>query len=499
MYPQIQTVQTPPPSPDSLRATALAPGQRLIVVSNRLPVTVERNDARGYSLKESSGGLATGMSGVKREFEMLWYGWPGIEVPSDEESEISHVLRQKHGAVPIFLQDSIADAYYNGFSNSALWPLLHYQPNAFQFHQSEWKAYWEVNQIFAQRLAADVSDGDLVWIHDYHLMLLPRMLSEAAMKLGKRLTIGFFLHTPFPCGDMFKVLPVWDVILEGLVHCKMLGFHTLQYAQNFARTCCDDLNFKQFPDGIERLNTFVGLGVYPIGIDVPKFLECMESESMMEQVREFRRKYDVCKLIIGVDRLDYTKGIPQKIMSFERFLDLNPRFIGQISMIQVAVPSRESVQEYKELAKALYYQVEALNKKYGSNDYKPVHLLQQSVPFEQLMTMYAASDVCFVSSIRDGMNLVSYEYVATQRDRKGVLLLSEFAGAAGQLRGSVTFNPWDIDGTAVALTRAVTMGLEERRANQKRSEDYVLRNSSAVWSKSFISDLTSLGSRLSIR
>ncbi|KIX95983.1 uncharacterized protein Z520_08238 [Fonsecaea multimorphosa CBS 102226] len=471
-------MQTPPPSPDALLPKDAPTGQRLIVVSNRLPVTIERDGDGNHSFKESSGGLVTGMSGVEGEFEnMLWYGWPGMQIPLDEEKPITQALREKHNAVPVPLDESLAEAYYNGFSNSTLWPLLHYQSNAIRFCQGEWKAYHKVNQLFAEKLATEVTDGDLVWIHDYHLMLLPLMLSEAAMKLSKRVSIGFFLHTPFPSGDMFKTLPVWDMILEGVLRCKTIGFHTQTYAQNFARTCCDYLNFDESPNGIERYGNFVNLGVHPIGINVPKFLGHMECESIKGQIRDLRRRYNVCKLIIGVDRLDYTKGIPQKIAAMERFLDVHTQFVGQISMIQVAVPSRQSVQDYKDLATKIHQQVEALNRKYGSNDYKPVHLLHQSVPFDQLMTMYAASDICFVSSIRDGMNLVSYEYVATQRERKGVLLLSEFAGAAEQLRGSVLFNPWDIDGTVEALHRAVTMEANERSANQKRSEEYVLRNS----------------------
>ncbi|KAI1609663.1 alpha,alpha-trehalose-phosphate synthase [Exophiala viscosa] len=488
-------MQTPPPSPDSFLVMSPPADQRLIVVSNRLPVTIERDSDGKYGFKESSGGLATGMSGVKRESEMVWYGWPGMEIPSDEEPNITRALREEHNAVPILVDDDLAESYYNGFSNSTLWPLLHYQSNAIKFRQDEWKAYQQVNQRFAEKLATDIQDGDFVWIHDYHLMLLPRMLSEAAMKQSKRITIGFFLHTPFPSGDMFKVLPVWDQILEGLVRCKTIGFHTQTYAQNFARTCCDYLNYEQCPTGIERYGNVINLGIYPIGIDVPKFIDHMENKSRQEQVRDMRRSYNVCKLIIGVDRLDYTKGIPQKITAMEHFLDTNPHLVGQVSMIQVAVPSRQSVQDYKDLATDLHLKVEALNRKYGSNDYKPVHLLHQSVPFDQLITMYAASDICFVSSIRDGMNLVSYEYVATQRERKGVLLLSEFAGAAEQLTGSVLFNPWDTDGTVEALRRAVTMGASERSANQKKSEDYVLRNSSSAWGKSFVSDLKSMSGK----
>ncbi|KAJ9603509.1 Trehalose-6-P synthase/phosphatase complex synthase subunit [Cladophialophora chaetospira] len=234
-------METPPPSPDSLRATSPPADQCLIVVSNRLPVTIERRDNGSYSFKESSRGLAIGMSGVKREFEMVWYGWPGIEIPLEERPKISKSLREEHHAIPVLVDEDLAEAYYNGFSNSTLWPLLHYQSNAMRFRQDEWEAYHKVNQRFAETLATDIRDGDLIRIHDYHLMLLPQMLSEAALKLGKKVTIGFFLHTPFPRGDMFKVLPVWDKVLEGLLRCKTIGFHTQTYAQNFARTCCDYL------------------------------------------------------------------------------------------------------------------------------------------------------------------------------------------------------------------------------------------------------------------
>ncbi|KAK5049431.1 hypothetical protein LTR84_004360 [Exophiala bonariae] len=469
--------QTPPPTPDIVPITSPLANQRLTVVSNRLPVTIEKGNDGEYTFKESCGGLATGMSGVKREFDMIWYGWPGAEIPLEEESKISQALLDQHNAVPVPLGEDLAEAYYNGFSNSTLWPLFHYQPNSMRFLRDEWKAYCQVNHIFAEKLAKEISDGDVVWIHDYHLMLLPQMLSDAARKLSKTITIGFFLHIPFPSGDMFKVLPVWREILEGLVGCKTIGFHTEAYAQNFARTCCDYLDFNQCQNGVERYGKVVRLGVYPIGIDVPKFLDHVGSESTSSQIRDLRSEYNVEKLVIGVDRLDYTKGIPQKITAFEQFLETYPQNIGRISMIQIAIPSRESVQDYKDLAINLHEQVKTLNQRFGTADYKPVHFLHQSVPFEQLIAMYAASDICLVSSIRDGLNLVSYEYVATQRNLDGVLLLSEFAGAADLLEGAVLFNPWDTECIVKALNRGVTMGAEERRTNQKKSEKHVLQNS----------------------
>ncbi|KAK5265175.1 Trehalose-6-P synthase/phosphatase complex synthase subunit [Exophiala xenobiotica] len=488
-------MDTPPATPESVTPPTLSYGQRLIVVSNRLPVTLKQNDEGKYDFNESSGGLASGMSGVKRDVEMLWYGWPGMELPPSEEADITRTLRGKHSAVPVPVDDDLAELYYNGFSNSTLWPLLHYQPNAIRFHQNEWQAYLEVNQCFADKLAEEVDDGDIVWVHDYHLMLLPTMLSEAAHKKGKHVMIGFFLHTPFPTGDMFKALPHWEELIEGLLRCSLIGFHTQTYAQNFKRMCGDYLGFNQFPAGIERGGNFINLGVYPIGIDVPKFVDHMQKPEMHDRIQKFRSQYKASKLIIGVDRLDYIKGIPQKLNAMELFLDRHPDLVGEVTMIQVAVPSRENVKDYKDLADELHRQVDRLNGKHGSDGYLPIHFLHQSVPFDELMTMYAASDICFVSSIRDGMNLVSYEYVATQRARRGVLLLSEFAGAAEVLKGSVPFNPWDMGGTAEALHSALTMGPHKRAVNHRESEKYVMENSSAAWGKSFVSDLQKASAR----
>ncbi|KAK6367317.1 Trehalose-6-P synthase/phosphatase complex synthase subunit [Exophiala oligosperma] len=323
-------METPPATPCSSTPLTLPFDQRLIVVSNRLPVTLKRGSDGKYEFKESSGGLATGISGVKRDNQMLWYGWPGLEIPKSEEPEIAQSLRQHHGAIP-----------------------------------NEWQAYRKVNKAFADKLVEEVDEGDVVWVHDYHLMLLPTMLYEAAADRGKQLTIGFFLHTPFPTADMFKVVPHWEELIEGVLRCRLIGFHTQAYAQNFKRMCGDYLGFKQFPSGIQRDGNFIDLGVYPIGIDVPKFVEHVQKPDVDERVEKFRSRYRVSKLIIGVDRLDYIKGIPQKLKALESILDRNPSWVGLVTMIQVAVPSRETVKDYKALADELHRQVDRLNTKYG--------------------------------------------------------------------------------------------------------------------------------------
>ncbi|KAJ9628363.1 Trehalose-6-P synthase/phosphatase complex synthase subunit [Knufia peltigerae] len=358
-------METPPATPCSSTPLTLPFDQRLIVVSNRLPVTLKRGSDGKYEFKESSGGLATGISGVKRDNQMLWYGWPGLEIPKSEEPEIAQSLRQHHGAIPVPVAGDVAELYDNGFSNSTMWPLLHYQPNAIRFDQNEWQAYRKVNKAFADKLVEEVDEGDVVWVHDYHLMLLPTMLYEAAADRGKQLTIGFFLHTPFPTADMFKVVPHWEELIEGVLRCRLIGFHTQAYAQNFKRMCGDYLGFKQFPSGIQRDGNFIDLGVYPIGIDVPKFVEHVQKPDVDERVEKFRSRYRVSKLIIGVDRLDYIKGIPQKLKALESILDRNPSWVGLVTMIQVAVPSRETVKDYKALADELHRQVDRLNTKYG--------------------------------------------------------------------------------------------------------------------------------------
>ncbi|KAJ4291284.1 Trehalose-6-P synthase/phosphatase complex synthase subunit [Collariella sp. IMI 366227] len=452
---------------------------RLLLVSNRLPITIKRTDDGSFSFSMSSGGLVTGLSGLSKTTSFQWYGWPGLEVPEGEAESMKQQLKEQHGAIPVFIDDELADRHYNGFSNSILWPLFHYHPGEITFDESSWAAYREVNRLFAKEVAKDVQDNDRVW-----------MLREELGNSKKNVKIGFFLHTPFPSSEIYRILPVREQLLLGVLDCDLIGFHTYDYARHFLSSCSRILGTTTTPNGVEWHGRFVTVGAFPIGIDPEKFVEGLKKESVQERIRVLKRKFEGVKLIVGVDRLDYIKGVPQKLHALEVFLTEHPEWIGKIVLVQVAVPSRQDVEEYQNLRAVVNELVGRINGRFGTIEFMPIHFLHQSVTFDELTALYAVSDVCLVSSTRDGMNLVSYEYIATQRERHGVMILSEFTGAAQSLNGSLIVNPWNTEELANAIHDAVTMSPEQREANFRKLERYVFKYTSAWWGKSFVVELS---------
>jgi trehalose 6-phosphate synthase len=465
---------------------------RLLLISNRLPITIKRSDDGEYSFSMSSGGLVTGLSGLSKTTSFQWYGWPGLEVPEAEAGPMREQLKEKHNAIPVFVDDELADRHYNGFANSILWPLFHYHPGEITFDESAWAAYREVNRLFAQTVVKDVQDGDLVWVHDYHLMLLPQMLREEIGSSKKNVKIGFFLHTPFPSSEIYRILPVREQLLLGVLDCDLIGFHTYDYARHFLSSCSRILSTTTTPNGVDWNGRFVTVGAFPIGIDPDKFVEGLKKENVQNRIAALKRKFEGVKLIVGVDRLDYIKGVPQKLHALEVFLTEHPEWIGKIVLVQVAVPSRQDVEEYQNLRAVVNELVGRINGKFGTIEFMPIHFLHQSVTFDELTALYAVSDVCLVSSTRDGMNLVSYEYIATQRERHGVMILSEFTGAAQSLNGSLIVNPWNTEELANAIHDAVTMSSDQRATNFRKLERYVFKYTSAWWGQSFVTELTRL-------
>ncbi|KAK3904481.1 glycosyltransferase [Staphylotrichum tortipilum] len=469
-----------------------APGSsgRLLLISNRLPITIKRSDDGQYSFSMSSGGLVTGLSGLSKATSFQWYGWPGLEVPEADAGPMREQLKEKYNAIPVFVDDELADRHYNGFANSILWPLFHYHPGEITFDESAWAAYRDVNRLFAKEVAKDVQDGDLVWVHDYHLMLLPEMLREEIGDTKKNVKIGFFLHTPFPSSEIYRILPVREQLLLGILDCDLIGFHTYDYARHFLSSCSRILSTQTTPNGVDWNGRFVTVGAFPIGIDPEKFVDGLQKQSVQNRIAALRRKFEGVKLIVGVDRLDYIKGVPQKLHALEVFLTEHPEWIGKIVLVQVAVPSRQDVEEYQNLRAVVNELVGRINGKFGTIEFMPIHFLHQSVSFDELTALYAMSDVCLVSSTRDGMNLVSYEYIATQRERHGVMILSEFTGAAQSLNGSLIVNPWNTEELANAIHDAVTMSPDQREANFRKLERYVFKYTSAWWGQSFVAELT---------
>ncbi|THW94703.1 glycosyl transferase [Aureobasidium pullulans] len=463
---------------------------RLLLVSNRLPITIKRSDDATYDFSMSSGGLVSGLSGLAKTTKFQWYGWPGIQVPQNEISLVKDRLWKEYGAVPIFMDDELADRHYNGFSNSILWPLFHYHPGEITFDESAWDAYREANRLFAKEIAKDVQDNDLIWVHDYHLMLLPAMLREEIGDSKRNVKFGFFLHTPFPSSEIYRILPVRNEILNGVLHCDLIGFHTYDYARHFLSSCSRILQLPTTPNTVEFQGKVVTVGAFPIGIDPEKFEEGLKKPKVAERIQTLEKKFQGVKLIVGVDRLDYIKGVPQKLHALEVFLTEHPEWIGKVVLVQVAVPSRQDVEEYQNLRAVVNELVGRINGKFGTIEFMPIHFMHKSVSFDELIALYAVSDVCLVSSTRDGMNLVSYEYIATQQKRHGSMILSEFTGAAQSLNGSIIVNPWNTEELADAIHDAVTMGDEQRSINYQKLAKYVNKYTSAWWGESFVNELT---------
>eukprot|EP00834_Sanchytrium_tribonematis_P005469 NODE_332_length_9388_cov_1.370008.p2 type:complete len:651 gc:universal NODE_332_length_9388_cov_1.370008:3132-5084(+) len=457
---------------------------QLIVVSNRLPITIKAEKDGSFKYSMSSGGLVSALSGLAKEMTFKWIGWTGIEIPKEKQAQVIRELADLN-CVPVFMPDDVAELFYNGFSNSIIWPLFHYTPGDLNFDNSMWEAYKHANHLFADTLREIVTEKDMIWVQDYHLMLLPEMLRRH----NPYCHIGFFLHTPFPSSEVYRILPVRTEILHGLLNCSLIGFHTFDYARHFLSSCTRILGLQTSPNSVEYKDRRVAVGVFPIGIDPDKFKEGLtENENIKKRISSLKAKFGDVKIMVGVDRLDYIKGVPQKLHAFDAFLSKHPEWIEKVILVQVAVPSRTDVEEYIQLRNNVNQLVGEINGKYGTIEFSPIHFLNKSVNFEELTALYAASDVCLVTSTRDGMNLVSYEYICCQANKHGVLVLSEFAGAAQSMNGAIIVNPWNTEELAQAYNDALTMTPENKKLNHEKLYRYVNKYTAAYWGVSFVND-----------
>jgi len=426
---------------------------------------------------------------------------------------------EEYSCQAVYLDDNVADRHYNGFSNSILWPLFHYHPGEMNFDEENWLAYRIANMRFAEVVHQQVRENSMVWVQDYHLMLLPMLLrglvtgpeltpeftsNELAnitdgvesedFQLDTRETvkgvkIGFFLHTPFPSSEIYRILPVRREILLGVLYSDLIGFHTYDYARHFLSSCTRILSFPTMPNCVEFEGRLAHVGTFPIGIDPTSFTKNLEKESVQKRITALEQRFNGVKVIVGVDRLDYIKGVPQKLHALELFLTQHPEWIGKVVLAQLAVPSRQDVEEYQNLRATVNELVGRINGRFGTVEFMPIHFMHKSLQFDELCALYAVSDVCLVTSTRDGMNLVSYEYVACQQARQGVMILSEFAGAAQSLNGSIVVNPWDSQQVADAIHEAVTMPAEVRAENHRKLFKYVDKYSAAFWGTSFVREM----------
>jgi trehalose 6-phosphate synthase/phosphatase len=471
--------------------------QTVTIVSNRLPVTM----LPGGIIERSSGGLVTALQGIdSNEYELHWLGWPGADIARDRRAAVTAALETDHGCTPVFLPDQLARDHYEGLSNSSLWPLLHSMPTYFQYREEWWASYREVNERFADQILNTAADGDLIWVHDYQLMLLPQLLKQARPELR----IGFFLHTPFPSSDTFRCHPDREALLAGMLGADLIGFHTFGYLRHFRSTVLRLLGIDSEMTAVRYDGHTSALGVHPIGIDADRFEREMNTDGFCKRCRDFAATYAGKRVVLSVERLDYTKGIVRRLDAIDLFLSrLTPAARDTVQFLFVAVPTRSGVHQYRELCETVEHRVGRINGQYATLHNSPVHFLHQSVSFSELCALYALADVALVTPLIDGMNLVAKEFVACQRDvpacaaraasggdsGPGVLILSEFAGAAQELPNAVIVNPYDVPGMAAAIEQALTMPSEERRRRMRPMRDRVFTYNASTWAREFLSDL----------
>nr|QCC72920.1 TPS1 [Mangifera indica] len=466
--------------------------QRLLVVANRLPVSAVRRGEDSWSLEISAGGLVSALLGVK-EFEARWIGWAGVNVPDEiGQKALTKALAEKR-CIPVFLDEDIVHQYYNGYCNNILWPLFHYlglpqedRLATTRSFQSQFAAYIKANEMFADVVNKHYKDGDVVWCHDYHLMFLPKCLKDH----NKGMKVGWFLHTPFPSSEIHRTLPSRSDLLHAVLAADLVGFHTYDYARHFVSACTRILGLEGTPEGVENQEKLTRVAAFPIGIDSDRFMRALENPQVQEHIKELKETFAGRKVMLGVDRLDMIKGIPQKILAFEKFLEENPEWRDKVVLLQIAVPTRTDVPEYQKLTSQVHEIVGRINGRFGTLTTVPIQHLDRSLDFLQLCALYAVTDVALVTSLRDGMNLVSYEFVACQDSKKGVLILSEFAGAAQSLgAGAILVNPWNITEVANSIARALNMSPQEREKRHRHNFKHVTTHTAQEWAETFVSEL----------
>ncbi len=458
--------------------------RRVLIVSNRLPISVSRVEG-ALRVDASAGGLATGLGGVHRQGGSLWVGWPGHSEPltAAEARTLAGAYAERHVRAVDLDADEV-ERYYERFCNGVLWPLFHYLIGQLPLEVEGFELYETINRRFADAVIAEHRPGDLIWVHDYQLMLVPRMIRERIPDAS----IGYFHHIPFPSSDVFRTLPFRDELLAGLLGADVIGFHTAGYVRNFASSALLRLGVSTDVDRLRWENRTVRIGVYPMGVDAASFDALGRAPETLAEVEALRSPDDV-HLLVGIDRLDYTKGIPRRLLAFERLLRDHPEMRGRVRLIQVAVPSRQNVEAYQEYRSQVDGIIGRIHGAFATPHWVPINYIYRSLPPRDVVALYRAADVMLVTPIRDGMNLVAKEFVAARSDDDGVLVLSEFAGADGELAESLHVNPFDTASMADAFHRAIVMPRDERRTRMQALRRRVMRFDVQRWASSFLKSL----------
>lgn len=469
---------------------------KTIIVSNRLPIRITKVE-NSFEFTPTSGGLATGLHSVHKNKNSLWVGWPGIGSDTINQTAwepLKASLIEKNYC-PVSLSTQEIDEFYYGLPNKCLWPLFHYFIEFSIFNKAHWDSYVEANEKFSQSVIAHIQPGDTVWIHDYQLMLCPKMIRDACPDV----TIGFFLHIPFPSFEIFRIFPWREALLEGVLGSDLVGFHTYDYERHFLssvkRILRKNVQFNRVAVGSRE----VVVDTFPMGIDYAKFHQAAQTHLAQKQAEKSELKIqldahikstDDSKLILSIDRLDYTKGVVNRIKAFDLFLEKYPEYLEKVRLVMLTVPSRSDVPEYKRLKKETDEVVGRINGKHATVNWTPIWYYYRAMDFDDLIDLYMTSDVAMITPVRDGMNLVAKEYVATRIKGDGVLILSEMAGASKELHESILVNPFDCNAMADAIHKAIVMPVEEQKKRNSGMQKRLSRYTVSHWAKEFMNALT---------
>lgn len=458
----------------------------IIIVSNRLPVSVKKVGTK-LEFSPSAGGLATGLASYANNRRNKWIGWPGIasdELNEKDKQDITRELK-KHNCYPVYLTKSQVDNFYSGFANSVLWPAFHEMEFTKNSPDKWWRAMREVNKLFAETTLELSSAGSDIWVHDYQLPLVPTMLR----KKRPRDKIGFFLHIPFPRYETFSKLPHHEQILNGLLGSDLIGFHTPDYVRNFL-DCCDSANIGNVgPRKLILPNRVIRVDDFPMGIDYNKFARTARAATVKAEVLRLRAKYGRKKIILTSDRLDPSKGLVERLKAYREFLKQNPKQRSKVVMVMLVVPSRTDIPRYKRLKNQVEKLVDETNEEFGTLRWQPIDYIFKNLPFNKYAALYQAADVAFIAPIKDGMNLVAKEYLASQPDDRGVLILSETAGAAGQLKNAILVNPKKPQTLVNGLTEALTRPHKNLLEHSRKMRKLIAKSTVQNWAGNFMDTL----------
>ncbi|CAL5197032.1 unnamed protein product [Lathyrus oleraceus] len=486
--------------------------ERKIIVANMLPLQAKRDiDTAKWCFSWDEDSILLQLKdGFSSDTEVIYVGSLKAEIDASEQDEVAQRLLDDFNCVPTFLPHDLQKKFYLGFCKQQLWPLFHYMlpicsDHGDRFDRVLWQAYVSANKIFADKVMEVINpDDDFVWVHDYHLMVLPTFLR----KRFNRVKLGFFLHSPFPSSEIYRTLPVRDEILKGLLNSDLIGFHTFDYARHFL-SCCSrmlglDYESKRGHIGLDYFGRTIFIKILPVGIHMGRLDSVLNLPSTSSKLKEIQEEFKDRKVILGVDDMDIFKGINLKFLAVEQLLQQNPDLQGKVVLVQIVNPARGSGKDVQEAKKEAYLIAQRINDTYGSSHYQPVIIIDRPVPRFEKSAYYAVAECCIVNAVRDGMNLVPYKYIVCRQGtakldeavgrqsdspRTSMLVVSEFIGCSPSLSGAIRVNPWDIDAVADALNLALTMRDSEKKLRHEKHYRYVSSHDVAYWARSFMQDL----------